>query len=74
MFIKNLLNLIIIDLFKKIENGQLVENLFPEKMIHDLSESYIFLIFGKKRYKKKHLKIKFVKYITFLCSKFVYRK
>ena len=28
------------NLFSKIENGQVVENLYPEKMIHDLSESH----------------------------------
>ena len=37
-----LLNLIIIDSFSKIGNGQVVENLFPEKMIYDLLESHHF--------------------------------
>ena len=36
-----LLKFIIIDSFLKIGNGQ-VENLYPEKMIHDLSESNHF--------------------------------
>ena len=43
-------------------------------MIHDLSESHHFKKFGKKRYTKKDLKIKFVKYIIFLRFKFFYRK
>ena len=37
-----MLYLMIIDLFSKIGNGQIVENLFPKKMIHDLSESHHF--------------------------------
>ena len=33
----------------KIRNGEVVENLFSKKMIHDLLESHNFLKFGKKR-------------------------
>ena len=47
--------MIIIDSFSKIGNGQIVENLFPEQMIHDLSESHHFKKFGKKRCEKKHI-------------------
>ena len=43
---------------------------FSEKMINYLSESQHFQKFSKNRYEKKHLKIKFLKYITFLCFKF----
>ena len=43
MFINKLLNLITINLFSKIGNIQVVGNLFPEKMIHDLSELHHFL-------------------------------
>ena len=42
MFVNKLLYLIIIDLFSKIGNGQVVENPFPKKIIHDLSESQHF--------------------------------
>ena len=58
IFINKLLHLIIIDLFSKIGNGQIVENLFPKKMIYDLSESHHFLKFGKKRKKKSWFKNK----------------
>ena len=51
--INNLLNLIIIDSFSEIGNYHLVENLSSEKMIRDLSESYHFSKFGKKRYTLK---------------------
>ena len=37
------------NLFLKIRNGEVVENLFSEKMIHDLLESHNFLKFDKKR-------------------------
>ena len=37
------------NLFLKIRNGEVVGNLFSEKMIHDLLESHYFLKFGKKR-------------------------
>ena len=37
------------DLFLKIRNGEVVGNLFSEKMIHDSLESHNFLKFGKKR-------------------------
>ena len=36
---QNFLNLIIFNSISKIGNGQVVENLFPEKTIHDLSET-----------------------------------
>ena len=39
--------------FWKIGNGQVVENLFPAKMIRDLSESHYFWKFGIKRWEKK---------------------
>ena len=42
IFINKLLYFIIIDLFPKIGNGQVVENPFPKKMIHDVSESHHF--------------------------------
>ena len=35
------------NLFKKIKNGEVVGNLFSEKMIHDLLESHNFLKFSK---------------------------
>ena len=50
MFINKLLNLIIIDLFAKVGNIQVVENIFPDKMIHNLSKSHHFLKFCKKLY------------------------
>ena len=37
------------NLFSKFRNGEVVDNLFSEKMIHDLIESNNFLKFGKKR-------------------------
>ena len=37
------------NLFLKIKNGEVVGNLFSEKMIHDLLESHDFLKFGKKQ-------------------------
>ena len=37
------------NLFLKGRNGEVVRNLFSEKMIHDLLESLNFLKFGKKR-------------------------
>ena len=49
IFINEVLNLIIIYLFSKIRNGQVVENLIFEKMIRNLLESHNFLKFGKKR-------------------------
>ena len=36
-------------LFLKIRKGEDVDNLFSEKMIHDLLESHNFLKFSKKR-------------------------
>ena len=36
-------------LFLKIRNGEVVGNIFSEKMNHDLLESHNFLKFGKKR-------------------------
>ena len=36
------------NLFLKIRNGQVVGNLFSEKMIHYLLESHNFFKFGKK--------------------------
>ena len=40
-------------IFLKIRNGEVVGNLFSEKMIHDLLESHNFLKFGKKQKEKK---------------------
>ena len=37
------------NLFLKVRYGEVVENLFSEKMIHDLLESHNFLKFGKKQ-------------------------
>ena len=37
------------NLFSKIGNGQVVENLLPKKMNRDLLESHHFLKFGSKR-------------------------
>ena len=37
------------NLFLKIENGEVVGNLFSEKMIHNLLESHNILKFGKKQ-------------------------
>ena len=37
------------NLFSKIENGEVVENHFSGKMIHDSLESHNFLKFGNKR-------------------------
>ena len=42
IFLNKLLNLIIINSVSKTENGQVVENLFPEKMIHNSLESQHF--------------------------------
>ena len=42
MFINKLLNLIIIDSFSKIGDGQVVANPFPEKVIEDLLELHHF--------------------------------
>ena len=36
------------NLFSKIGNGEVVENLFSEEIIRDLLESHNFLKFGKK--------------------------
>ena len=36
-------------IFLKIRNGEVLGNLFSEKMIHDLLESHNFLKFGNKR-------------------------
>ena len=41
------------EFFLKIRNGEVVANLFSEKMIHDLFESHKFFKFGKKRLEKK---------------------
>ena len=49
IFINKLLNLIIFDKFSKIGDGQVVENLFLEKMIRNLLESHHFFKFGKKQ-------------------------
>ena len=40
--INKLLNLLINNSFQKIRNGQVGENLFPEKIICDVLESYHF--------------------------------
>ena len=53
IFLKKLLNLIIIDSLSKIENDYVVENLFLENLIHNLLELHNFLKFGKERYEKK---------------------
>ena len=53
MFINKLLNFIIIDLFPKIGNGQVAENVLLEKMIRDLLESHNFENFVQSD-KKKH--------------------
>ena len=37
------------NLFLKIRNGEVVGNIFSEKMIHHLLESHNFLKFGKKQ-------------------------
>ena len=37
------------NLYLKIRNGEVVGNLFSEKIIHDLLESHNFLQFCKKR-------------------------
>ena len=37
------------NLFLKIRNGEVVGNLFSEKIIHDLLESHNFLKFGENR-------------------------
>ena len=52
-FLNKLLNLMIINSFSKIGNGQVVENLFLQKVICNLLKSHNFLKFGKKRYEKK---------------------
>ena len=39
----------LMNLFLKIRNGEVVENLFSEKMIHNLLESYHFLKFDMER-------------------------
>ena len=44
-----LINFIFAPTFFLIRNGEVVGNLFSEKMIHDLLESHNFLKFGKKR-------------------------
>ena len=49
------------NLFSKIGNGQVVENLFPEQMIYEISESHHFFKFDKKRYEKKALANKICK-------------
>ena len=49
----------------KIGNGQVVENLFSEKMIRDFLES-LFKIWYEAIRKKVRVKIKFVKCIIFL--------
>ena len=49
IFINKFLNLVIVDSFSKIGNGQVVENLFLEKVICNLLESHHSLKFGKKR-------------------------
>ena len=41
------------NLFSKMENGQFVENLFPEKMTRDLLKSYNLSKFGSKQLEKK---------------------
>ena len=42
IFINKLLYLIIINSISKIENGHVVENLFPKQMNRDLLESHYF--------------------------------
>ena len=37
------------NLFLKIRNGEVVRNLFSNKMIYDLLESHNFFNFGEKR-------------------------
>ena len=49
IFINKLLYLIIINSISKIGNGDVVENLFPKKLNHDLLESNHFQKFGLKR-------------------------
>ena len=49
IFVNKLLNFIKIDSFSKIGNGQVIENLFLEKMIRHLLESHNFQKFGSKR-------------------------
>ena len=49
MFIKKLLNMIVMKSFSKIENRQVVENLFPKIVIRDLLESHHFSKFGSKK-------------------------
>ena len=73
IFINKLLNLMIIYLYPKIRNGQVVENLFPEKMTRDIRlESHYFWKFGIRLLGKKlQAKIKFVKYIIFLFQIFL---
>ena len=46
------------NLFLKIRNGEVVGNLFSEKIIHDLLESHNFLKFGKNDKKKSWIKNK----------------
>ena len=43
-------------LFLKIRNGEIVRNLFSEKMIHDLLESHNFFKFAKRRKEKSCIK------------------
>ena len=71
ILINKLLNFKIIYSFYKFGNGQVVENLFPEKKIRDLLESHrFFKIWYEVIRKKVQVKIKFVKCIIFLCFKF----
>ena len=71
IFINKLRNLIIIDSFKKIRNGQVVENIFPEKMICDLLKSHHSFEFGAKRWEQIHFRQFFNKnkYFLFLPRK-----
>ena len=47
-FIYKLLYLTVINSISKIGNSQVVENLFPKQINHDLLESHHFLKFGSK--------------------------
>ena len=49
IFIKKVLNLIIIDSFSKIGNGQVVENIFIRKISYDSRNFNHFQKIGKKR-------------------------
>ena len=52
------------NLFLKIRNGEVVENIFSEKMIHDLLESHNFSNLARSDEKKVGSKIKFINKIA----------